>query len=185
MQILTRIGLALAWFTGLALVFAAANKNDPYLTWLRGAGNAVVVVASLVVVTLMIRRGVWRGGGWPGRLLLLLWVLPPVAMQCAETSFEVRKWRVLNTDAARANMLGWHFVVGYASFDEVARLADRGLISGVYITRHNVAGAGGTACAGGAACAGAFSCPSTATGTAIHAANTKQSLLFTRHPPVN
>jgi len=57
-----------------------------------------------------------------------------VAMQCAEASFEVRKWRVLNTDAARANMLGRHFVVGYSSFDEVARLADRGLISGVYIT---------------------------------------------------
>jgi beta-N-acetylhexosaminidase len=147
MQILTRIGLALAWFTGLALVFAAANKNDPYLTWLRGAGDAVVIVASLVVVTLMIRRGVWRGGGWPARLLLLLWLLPPVAMQCAETSFDVRKWRVLNIDAARANMLGRHFVVGYASFDEVARLADMGLISGVYITKHNVAGAGGTAAA--------------------------------------
>ena len=145
MQIPKRIGIILAWFIGLALIFAAVNKNDPYLIWLRGAGNAVIVVASLLAVALMIRRGTWTTGGLPGRLLLLLWVLPSVSMLCAETSFEVRKWRVLNTDVARAKLLGRHFVVGYSSFDEVARLADKGLIAGVYITKHNVAGAGGSA----------------------------------------
>jgi len=145
MQIPKRIGIILAWFIGLALIFAAVNKNDPYLIWLRGAGNAVIVVASLLAVALMIRRGAWTTGGLPGRLLLLLWVLPSVSILCAEASFEVRKWRVLNTDVARAKLLGRHFVVGYSSFDEVARLADRGLISGVYITKHNVAGAGGSA----------------------------------------
>jgi beta-N-acetylhexosaminidase len=145
MQILKRIGIILVWLVGLALIFAALNKNDPYLIWLRGAGNAVIVTASLLAVALMIRRGAWTTGGLPGRLLLLLWVLPSVSMLCAETSFEARKWRVLNTEVARAKLLGRHFVVGYSSFDEVARLADRGLIAGVYITKHNVAGAGGSA----------------------------------------
>jgi beta-N-acetylhexosaminidase len=145
MQILKRIGLVAVWFIGLVLVFAAVNKNDPYLIWLRGAGNAAIVVACLLVVAWLIRRGDWSGGGWPARLMLLLCVLPPLSMLGAEASFEMRKWRVLNIDDARAKMLGRHFVVGYSSFDEVARLADKGLISGIYITRHNVGGAGGTA----------------------------------------
>jgi beta-N-acetylhexosaminidase len=146
MRILGRIGLVSAWLIGLALVFAAANKNDPYLIALRGTGNAAIVVASVLITALLIWHGIWRRG-WPGRLLLLLWVLPPIAMLCAETSFEIRKWRVLNADAATAQLLGRHFVVGYASFDEVARLTDKGLIAGVYVTRHNVAETGGTAAA--------------------------------------
>ena len=144
MQIPRRLGIVSAWSIGLALVFAAVNKNDPYLIALRGAGNIVIAVSSLLVVALLVRRGVWSGGR-RGRLLLLLWVLPSVSMLGAETSFEIRKSRVLNTDVARAQLLGRHFVVGYSSFDEVARLAEKGLISGVYIAKHNVAEAGGTA----------------------------------------
>ena len=144
MQIPRRLGIVSAWSIGLALVFAAVNKNDPYLIALRGAGNIVIAVSSLLVVALLVRRGVWSGG-WRGRSLLLLWVLPSLSMLGAETSFEIRKSRVLNTDVARAQLLGRHFVVGYSSFDEVARLAEKGLISGVYITKHNVADAGGTA----------------------------------------
>jgi beta-N-acetylhexosaminidase len=145
MQILKRIGIISAWLIGLALVFAAVNKNDPYLVWLRGAGNTAIVVACLLAMAWLIRRGVWSDGGWPGRLMLLLCVLPPLSMLGAETSFEMRKWRVLNTEDARAKLLGRHFVVGYSSFDEVARLADKGLISGIYITKHNVRGTGGSA----------------------------------------
>ena len=39
MQILKRIGLILIWLAGPVFVFAAANKNDPYLISLRGAGK--------------------------------------------------------------------------------------------------------------------------------------------------
>jgi beta-N-acetylhexosaminidase len=145
MQILRRTGIILAWFIGLALVFAAVNKNYPYLIWLRGAGNAAIAAACLLAAAGLIRRGAWSNGGWPGRLLLLLCILPPLSMLGAETSFEMRKWRVLNAEDARAKLLGRHFVVGYSSFDEVARLADKGLVSGIYITKHNVQGTGGTA----------------------------------------
>jgi beta-N-acetylhexosaminidase len=139
MQIAKRIGMVLIWLIGLLLIFVGVNKNDPYLIALRGAGNAVVVIASLAVAGLLTRRGAWRRG-WPGRLLVLLWILPPVAMLCAETSFEVRKWRVLHAGAAEAALLGPHFITGYSSFDEAARLAEDGLIAGVYVTRHNAAG---------------------------------------------
>jgi beta-N-acetylhexosaminidase len=54
--------------------------------------------------------------------------------------FEVRKRNVLQTDVVRAHTLGQHFVVGYSSLDEVVPLAEKGLIAGVYITRHNIAG---------------------------------------------
>ena len=43
----------------------------------------------------------------------------------------------MQTDAALARSLGKHFVVGYSSFDEVATLAEKGLIAGIYITKHN------------------------------------------------
>jgi beta-N-acetylhexosaminidase len=58
----------------------------------------------------------------------------------ADAAFEWRKHRVLLADASQARSLGRHFVVGYTSFPEVAVLAEKGLISGVYITKHNIRG---------------------------------------------
>jgi beta-N-acetylhexosaminidase len=142
MQVLKRIGpvigRVLAWMIGLILVFAGVNTNDPYLVWLRGIGNAGLIAASLGVVIVLLRSGSWRS--LSGRLLVVLWLLPSLSMLWANASFEIRKQSVLRTDVARAQNLGQHFVVGYSSFDEIARLAEKGLIGGVYITRHNVAG---------------------------------------------
>jgi beta-N-acetylhexosaminidase len=139
MQILKRISLILLWFAGPVIVFAAANKNDPYLVLLRGPGNVALAAVSVIAVALLIRRGYWRRG-IAGRLLILLWCLPSLSMLAAHASFEWRKRSVLQTDAALARSLGRHFVVGYSSFPEVALLAEKGLISGVYITRHNIVG---------------------------------------------
>ena len=139
MQILKRIGLMLLWLTGPVFVFAAANKNDPYLISLRGPGNVALAAASIIAVVILIRRGFWRRG-IAGRALILLWCLPTVSMLAAHASFEWRKRNVLQTDVAQARSLGRHFVVGYSSFPEVAMLAEKGLISGVYITRHNIVG---------------------------------------------
>ena len=73
-------------------------------------------------------------------MLVALWCLPSLAMLGAHISFEFRKRNALQTDTAQAHSLGMHFVVGYSSFDEVALLAEKGLIAGIYITRHNVKG---------------------------------------------
>jgi beta-N-acetylhexosaminidase len=139
MQILRRIGLFLVWLAGPVFIFAAANKNDPYLISLRGPGNIVLAAASIIAVVILIRRGYWRRG-IAGRALILLWCLPSLSMLGAHASFEWRKRSVLQTEAAQARSLGRHFVVGYSSFAEVAALAEKGLISGVYVTRHNVVG---------------------------------------------
>ena len=137
MPIIKRFGSVLIWLMGLIFVFAAANKNDPYLIALRGSGNIALAVGSMVAVMVLIRCGAWRRG-FPERLLVLLWCLPALAMLSAHGSFEWRKRAVLQTDAVRAQVLGRHFIVGYSSFPEVAALAERGLIAGVYVTRHNI-----------------------------------------------
>lgn len=140
MQILRRVGVILVWFAGLVFVFAAANKNDPYLIALRGSGNVVLTVTSLAAFAVLIRRGYWSRRRIAGKLLVLMWCLPSLAMLGAHVFFEVRKRNVLQTDTAQARSLGKHFLVGYSSFDEVATLAEKGLIAGIYITKHNANG---------------------------------------------
>jgi len=140
MQIIKRIGVILIWFAGLLFVFAAANKNDPYLIALRGPGNIVLFVVSIVTLATLIRRGYWHERGIAGKTLVLLWCLPSLSMVCAHGSFELRKRSILQTEATQAHGLGQHFIVGYSSFPEVAVLAEKGLIAGIYITKHNVGG---------------------------------------------
>ncbi|OKO84749.1 glycoside hydrolase family 3 N-terminal domain-containing protein [Bradyrhizobium sp. AS23.2] len=138
MHFLRRIGLILLWLAAPVVSFAAVNKNDPYLVPLRGAGNIVLVVASIAIVIILIRGERWRSIA--GKLLVMLWCLPPLLMSVAHLRFELRRHDVLSASATEARQLGPHFMVGYSSFPEVARLAERGLIGGVYVTRHNIRG---------------------------------------------
>jgi beta-N-acetylhexosaminidase len=139
-QMINRIGMAALWLFGLTFVFAAINKNDPYLISLRGAGNVSLAVLSVVVSVVLMMREYWRRRGLAGKVLVLLWGLVPISMLGAHITFEVRKHNVQHTDGVSARTLGQHFVVGYSSFEEAAALAEKGLIAGVYITRHNLAG---------------------------------------------
>ena len=126
------------WLFGAAFVFAGFNIHEPYVNFLHGAGVAIFLITGFAVFFL-IKRGYWRAGK-SGRLLVLLWCLPSPSMLYAHAAFEVCKRGVLHTDVARAHLLGQHFVVGYTSFDEVAPLAEQGLIAGIYVARHNIAG---------------------------------------------
>jgi beta-N-acetylhexosaminidase len=138
MQLLNRTGLILLWLAAPLVAFAAANKNDPYLLVLRGAGNIALVVTSIVIVIVLLRRGRWCTTA--GKLLVMLWCVPPLLMSAAHLKFELRKHDVLAASATEARGLGSHFMVGYSSFPEVAHLAEQGLIGGVYVTRHNIRG---------------------------------------------
>jgi beta-N-acetylhexosaminidase len=97
MQILKRIGIILVWLAGPVFIFAAVNKNDPYLISLRGPGNIVLAAVSIIAVVVLIRRGYWRRGLREG-LLILLWCLPSLSMLGAHASFEWRKRNVLQTE---------------------------------------------------------------------------------------
>ena len=139
MKILKPIGIVLLWLAGCLFVTLALHKNDPVLLALRGLGNIALCAVSLLVVAILSWRGYWRAK-WAGRLLVLLWILPSLAMLGEMVALEACKRSVLHTDSARAQKLGQHFLIGYRSFPEVARLADKGLIGGIYVTKHNIAG---------------------------------------------
>jgi beta-N-acetylhexosaminidase len=81
MQSFNRIGLILLWLAAPLVAFAAANKNDPYLLVLRGAGNIALVVTSIVIAIVLLRRGRWRSIA--GKLLVMLWCVPPLLMSAA------------------------------------------------------------------------------------------------------
>ncbi|MBV9458766.1 MAG: glycoside hydrolase family 3 protein [Bradyrhizobium sp.] len=131
--------LALAWVSGLVFTLIGIYKNQPVLIHLRGGGTIVMVATSLVAIAWLARRGSWKHTGLAGRWLLALWFLPVVSMLSAQASFEDTKQSVLRTEPSVAQNLGRHFVVGYSDFDEVAGLAEKGLIAGIYVSRGNVA----------------------------------------------
>ena len=135
-----RIGVVSIWFFGLAFVFISFNINDPYLISLRGWGRLGIFAVAMAVVLWLLRANRWRSRSLAGRMLVLLWCLPPFALASAHASFAWRKQIVLNTDSAAAHRLGRHFIVGYSSFEEIAMLAEKGLIAGVYVSRRNIAG---------------------------------------------
>ncbi len=53
--------------------------------------------------------------------------------------FRWQRWQVLQAPPLM-RVLGAHFVVGFRDYAELAPLAERGLIGGIYLTRRNVAG---------------------------------------------
>jgi beta-N-acetylhexosaminidase len=134
------LGISSIWLCGLLFLFAGVNINEPYLISLRGLPAAILLLVNAAVFIMLMKRGYWNRRGTAGKLLVVLWCLPSLSALCADIAFEARKRDVLQTDAARARILGQHFVVGYSSFDEIAPLAEKGLIGGVYVARHNIAG---------------------------------------------
>ena len=138
-RMLRRIGTVALWLLALLLVLISVNSNEPYLVRLRGTGHIVLVLAAIGVPSAMIYRGAWRSG-IARRLLLVVWCVPLVAFIAAQSDFAIRKYQALHTEVAAARLLGRYFVVGYEDPTEAAVLAGKGLIGGVYVTRHNAAG---------------------------------------------
>lgn len=131
------ISIAALWLLGGMFVFVGINKNDPYLVALRGTGNVALFIACATMAFVLIRRG-YLQRGITAKLLVLLWCLAPISMLAAHATFEMRKRDVLQTETGAAHALGRHFMVGYSSFEEVARLAEKGMIAGVYVSRRNI-----------------------------------------------
>jgi beta-N-acetylhexosaminidase len=139
MRLAKWILLLLAWSSGLAFTIAGAFNNHPFLLSLRGPKAVAMSAISLLTMVLLWKWGFWRRSGLAGRWLAVLWLLPPLSFLSAAESFEVTRRGVLQTEPALAERLGRHFIVGYSSYDEVAQLAEKGLIAGVYVGRVNVA----------------------------------------------
>ena len=137
---LKRLATIAFWCVAPVLIFVSANLYDPYLVMIRGWGHVALMIGELAGIGALLACGYWRRGGASGKALVLLWCLAPLAMLSAVTIFHGRKHSVLHAEGRRAQELGRHFVVGYSSFDEIASLAAKGLIGGIYVTRHNIEG---------------------------------------------
>ena len=137
---LKRLATIALWCVAPVLIFVSGNLYDPYLVMIRGWGDVALAVGELAGIGIVLGCGYWRRGGITGKLLVLMWCLPPLAMASAVTIFHLRKHAVLQAEGPRAQQLGRHFIVGYSSFDEIAALAAKGLIGGIYVTRHNIEG---------------------------------------------
>jgi beta-N-acetylhexosaminidase len=134
------IGQALLWLFAAGAIVLGANNNEPYLVALRGAGNLVLLASGIVIPLVLVWTGFWRDGRLASRLLVALWLVPAPLLASVQLAFQINEQRVLGADGTAIKLLGRHFVVGYASPDEAGMLAEKGLVAGIYITRHNVAG---------------------------------------------
>jgi beta-N-acetylhexosaminidase len=134
------IGAIALWLTGCAIVFASFNIYDPYLVPMRGRGGIGLLMASVIVAGALLYRRPWPHRSLAGRLLVMLWCLPSLGLLAAETTFHAHKRSVLGAEGPEARKLGRHFIVGYTSAAEVAPLATKGLIGGIYVSHSNIKG---------------------------------------------
>lgn len=131
---------ALHWGVAILTLLLAWQGRKPYLIAVRdielplAIGLCGITFASAIRLTM--RR---RFGRTEGILLAAMVLLAAGITGGRETHFQRQRAEVLGADWA-TKALGRHFIVGYSTFDEVARLSERGLIAGVYIGRKNARG---------------------------------------------
>lgn len=128
-----------AWIGGMLLLLAAANLRNPYFLPVRADALPVVFAVGILALTAL---SIWRPGrrGAARWALVALWVAAPAWALWDEVAFERDKRAVLAASDEPTRVLGRRFIVGYTSIDEIALLADRGLIGGVYLGPRAVVG---------------------------------------------
>ncbi len=130
----------LPWLAAVALLFVALDPRSPWLLAVRGGITVALVaggVLGLAVVWLRARRK--RTGRIEGALLATAFFAVCLLALGDEADFRRQRAEVL-TAPPQVLQLGQHFMVGYTRFAEVAVLAGRGLIGGIYLGRGNVRG---------------------------------------------
>lgn len=126
------------WLVMLGLLAMAIHLKDPYLLPFRPFETFLLIMLSCSGIAIYRRRpqGIGRTLG-----LALLWATLALTVY-GEISFRYRKYVVLNGAPATLVPLGGHFIVGYGPLDELRPLVSKGLVAGIFVTRHNVAGHG-------------------------------------------
>lgn len=133
-------GLAAAgrWLGAGVLLWVATHAKDPYLLAIRSIETPLVVGVAGLGLVFLCRRSSGVGQRQAAALAAAL-ALAIISMLASEAAFRWQRATVL-AGGEDLRAVGRHFIVGYTRFDEVAALAERGLIGGVYLGRRNVAG---------------------------------------------
>lgn len=135
----SRVGV---WLAMAGLLWIASDPRTPWLLGVRGLIAPVLIVVALAGMAGAVRR--FRSVGGVESALLLVAFAAVAGLTLREAwQFDEQRTAVLAAGAQgdpEARMLGTHFVIGYRDFAEVALLAERGLIGGIYLARRNVRG---------------------------------------------
>jgi len=124
--------LFLAWGLAAALLVLAGHLKHPLLFWLRAWETPLLLSAGLGGAA----AGFLRGGRAP-RLLALAFLAVAGLTLFRELEFAATRAEILAAGPA-PRAVGGHFMVGFRDFAEVESLAEKGLIGGLYVTRHNL-----------------------------------------------
>jgi len=130
--------LCLRWGAVVLLLWLARDPVTPWLLAVREHAVAGIVAASLAGIALAWRgRAAGRIGRAEAAALIAACSAGAVLAAGNAVAFHAQRDAVRAADAT-TRRLGQHFIVGYRDFDEVAVLAARGLIGGIYVSRRNV-----------------------------------------------
>ncbi len=138
---------ALAWLAVTGMVMVAWHLKHPLMAWCRAAETPLLLtlaLSGLALLLVTLRRSATMGRNWQFRQFQqLLWLLVLICVLfltiAKEREYQQQRATVLAAgDDVR--LLGQHFIVGFTRYDEVAELAGKGLIAGVYLTRRNLRG---------------------------------------------
>jgi len=125
------------WIAGLLTLSASLLLRNPLLLpWRETMMVLVFVLPCIPLTRMLLRRRLPRESH--ACALLLLWIVSLIIAMSQQGEFLWHRYRVQHSDDPPARQLGEHLVIGYSDANEVRRLAERGLIGGVFIGANNV-----------------------------------------------
>lgn len=139
-QIFNWLIVLLPWIGALVVFGVSALIYDPYLAPVRYQAFRFIPALCCAAVAILLIRGGWIRKGIVGRFLIVLWCAPPMILLSLQWNFDARKQAILSADTRYTRELGDHFIVGYSSLAQIAPLVAKGLVGGIYVTRHNIKG---------------------------------------------
>ena len=130
---------AVLWVSGgVALLMAMLLRNPLFLVWRPLATPLVFGMALVALCVLLAGRFHARPRRQTALLILWLGVLLIAGLQ--EGVFRWHKHEVLSSVDADARRIGEHLIVGYSDPNTMKTLVEKGLVGGIFISAHNVAG---------------------------------------------
>lgn len=124
----------LLWPGAVLTICVAYFIDDPYFASLGDDLWIAVLAASFAGTAVAFASGVRQR-----RALLALWLAAPLTLASAKGATFHHLQNVLAASEDVSRRLGRHFIVGYRRVEDVEPLAARGLIGGIFVTRHNIA----------------------------------------------
>ncbi len=130
---LLRVSLAVTALLGVLLYRTALVASLRELLLL---SLLVIVPVALLLEARALRRAHARS--WPRRISVGVWALALALLVGIEGQFRQAKARVQGAEPAKLRAIGAHFIVGFRNLGELAELAERDAIAGVYVSRRNI-----------------------------------------------